>query len=92
MPKNISHANTIKYPLLAKTNLVIKDIQVLCECGLLKAMEYRHKYLDWCIANGIKRYDPTVVNTDLFIKFTNEEDSVPTIDVVRIEKYAKKGF
>lgn len=92
MPKVLSYPNHIKLPLIAKSNLVIKDIQILCDCGVVKANEIRKKYFTWCGANDIKLYDTSLVNTDLFIEFSNEEISVPTVDVERIKKYARMGY
>lgn len=92
MGRVVSYPNHQKLPLLAKTNLMIKDIQILCECGIVRAQELRKKYFEWCVANNIKLYDSSIVNTDLFIRFTNEDDTTPPIDVARIEKYAKKGY
>lgn len=92
MPKVITYPATVRLEILSKDFLTTKDIQVLCQVGKPAAETFRSKYKNWLAANNIKVFDIGKIDTDLFVKFSNEEVSVPTINVERIEKYAKKGL
>ena len=92
MPKIVTFPARTRLEVLAKDFLTTKDIQVLCQVGSPAANAIRNKYKEWIAANNIKVFDVGRVDTDLFVKFTNEEVTVPTVNVERIEKYAKKGL
>lgn len=92
MPKVITYPATQRLEVLARDYLTTKDIQVLCQVGKATADVIRGKYKEWLSRNNIRVFDIGKVDTDLFVRFTNEEVTVPTINVERIEKYARKGY
>lgn len=84
MAKVVRHSNIEKMQVLSYNTLALKDIQILCDCGLNKARELKKKYFDYILQKNIKLFHNEVY-TDLFIEALN-------IDTQRIERYAKKGY
>ena len=89
MPKILNYPAKQRLEVLAKEYITTEDICILCQCGRTSANQYRKKYKDWLASNSIKVFDNGKVDTDLFVRFSNEALDVPSINTKRIEKFAK---